>query len=126
MIRTIKVNNFNKGFYMSWFVTAQAYFTSTTTLKDDKKTYFKAEKKTRSTNINPPLAINASFIEGNNLELSIDIPESSEIKGSPFSNNILGPNGEEVGVSWIFCAEDASDEDYNDVYVALCCWKHKG
>lgn len=120
------VDDFPKGYYMSWFVATQMENTGTITLFDENYTYFKAEKKNKSTDIEPPLAIGADFIKGNNLKLKIDIPASSNIKGVPNLNNISSDNGRIVGHSFLLSIEDWTDEDYNDVYVALTCWKNKG
>ena len=113
-----------KGYFMSWFVTTQSSAEITVTLKDDSKTYFAASKQ--SIDIDPPLAISYSTIYGNNLKLIVDIPKSSQILGSPHSNDITTDNGTVVGKEFNLCLEDFTDKDYNDVAISIIAWKSKG
>jgi hypothetical protein len=113
-----------KGYFMSWFVTTQAAFRITVTLKDDKKTYFSNTKQ--STDIDPPLAYGYDYISGENLKIIVDIPQSKQILGSPHSNDITTDNGIVVGKEFNLCLEDSTDNDYNDVAISIVAWKNKG
>lgn len=113
-----------KGYFMSWFVTTQAAFKVTVTLKDSAKQYFSEPKQ--STNIDPPLACGYSTIYGDSLKIVIDIPQSSAILGGPHSNDITTEDGTVVGKEFNLCLEDSKDKDYNDVAVSIVAWKSKG
>lgn len=114
-----------KGYYMSWFITTQAAFKVTVELKDDSgKLYFSEHKE--CTNIDPPLAIGYGTIAGNNLKISVDIPRSKQILGTPHSNDIMTDDGNIVGKEFNLCIEDSDDKDYNDVAISITAWKSKG
>ncbi|KAA6328749.1 hypothetical protein EZS27_022385 [termite gut metagenome] len=112
------------GNYISWFVTTQASFAVTVTLKDDVKQYFTKTKQSR--NIEPPLALDAAVVAGSNLQMIVDIPSSTAILGTPHSNDILTDKGDIVGKEYTICLEDEKDQDYNDVAISIIAWKKKG
>lgn len=120
---TIQLGAFDKGEYLSWFVTTQAAYEVTITLKDDSKTYFTGKKK--SMNIAPPLAIGNDVYTGNNLRLEISIPESDDIKTLPTMSAIISDTGKICGHNFICCGEDWNDADYNDFYINIVGWKSK-
>lgn len=120
---TISLGEFEKGEYLSWFVTTQASYEVTMTLKDDKKTYFKGTKK--ELNIAPPLAVGNAAYTGSNLRLEISIPESEDIKVIPSMTSIITNTGKVVGHSFTGCGEDWNDADYNDFYINVVGWKSK-
>lgn len=113
-----------KGYFMSWFVTTQAAFKITVTLKDNSKTYFSASKQ--STNIAPPLSCSYDTICGDDLKITVDIPQSRQIFGGPHSNDITTDDGTVVGKEFNLCLEDSDDKDYNDVAISIIAWKSKG
>ena len=120
---TIQLGAFDKGEYLSWFVTTQAAYEVTITLKDDSKTYFTGKKKT--IDIVPPLAIGNDVYTGNNLRLEISIPESDDIKTLPTMSAIITDTGKICGHNFICCGEDWNDADYNDFYINIVGWKSK-
>lgn len=120
---TIQLEAFEKGEYLSWFVTTQAAYEVIVTLKDDQKTYFTGKKK--SVNIEPPLAVGNSQYTGKNLVLEISIPQSEDIKAIPTMTTMITSTGKVVGQSFTCCGEDWKDEDYNDFYVSVVGWKKK-
>ncbi len=109
---------------MSWFVTTQAAFKVTVTLKDSSREYFSKSKQ--NTNIDPPLACSYSTVYGDNLKITVDIPQSSQILGGPHSNDITTDDGTVVGKEFNLCLEDSGDKDYNDVAISIIAWKSKG
>lgn len=124
-IRTFNIDSFPKGYYMSWFVTTQATFLVKVKLFDDSKVYFEKEKQ--SPDINPPLAEGADTIAGNNLKITIEEPESKELKSSIISYNIpTADTASIVGHGYNIFIEDKDDNDYNDVSISLIAWKTKG
>jgi len=124
--RTIKLTNIKPGTYMSWFATTQACFKNTMTLKDDKKTYFKATRQ--STNIEPPMAQGSARYVGKDLTLIIDIPQAKEEDLKVFLNTftLLTPAGDEAGYSFTVCGEDYIDNDFNDFYLTVMAWNSEG
>lgn len=120
---TIQLEAFEPGEYLSWFVTTQAAYEVTVTLKDDKKTYFTGKKK--SVKIEPPLAIGTGQYTGKNLVLEISIPESDNIVAIPSMSTMITTTGKVVGQSFTCCGEDWKDDDYNDFYVSVVGWKKK-
>ncbi|MEA3427856.1 MAG: hypothetical protein U9Q84_01270 [Thermodesulfobacteriota bacterium] len=85
--QTYVVPNFTKGLFMVWNMFTQAAFDICVTLKDDSTTYVDHKCKA-GRDIDPPLAGGHSFIEGDNLKIVVDIPQSSEIKSYINSYNI--------------------------------------
>lgn len=122
--KTFNIDSFPQGYFMSWFVTTQAAFAITASLSDSSGTYFSGTKT--SININPPLAQGAANVGGTNLALNINIPQSAEILNSINSYNITNPSGSIVGYGYNICIEDGTDNDFNDVNIALVAWKSKG
>lgn len=120
---TIRLDAFDKGEYLSWFVTTQAAFDVTVELKDDSKSYFRNHKGTLD--IAPPLAVGSDVYTGNNLRVEISIPESDDIKTLPTMTAIITNTGKIVGHNFICCGEDWNDADYNDFYINIVGWKSK-
>lgn len=120
---TIQLGAFDKGEYLSWFVTTQAAYMVTVTLRDDSNIYFSDSKGTMD--IAPPLAVGNGVYTGNNLRLEISIPESDDIKTLPTMSAIITNTGQIVGHNFICCGEDWNDADYNDFYINIVGWKSK-
>lgn len=120
---TIRLDAFDKGEYLSWFVTTQAAYDVTVELKDDSKSYFRNNKGTMD--IAPPLAVGNDVYTGNNLRVEISIPESDDIKTLPTMTAIITNTGKIVGHNFICCGEDWNDADYNDFYINIVGWKSK-
>lgn len=119
----IDLEAFNKGEYLSWFVTTQAAYNITVTLQDDKKTYFSNSKDTVA--IEPPLAVGTHPYIGSNLYIEISIPQFKDIKAIPAMSQIITNTGKVVGQSFTCCGEDWVDGDYNDFYISVVGWKKK-
>ena len=122
--KDFNISSFPQGYYMSWFVTTQAAFAVTVTLADTSGVYFANTRQ--STEINPPLALGASTINGSSLQLTVDIPESDNILNSINSYNITRADGSIVGFGFNISIEDSSDMDFNDVNISLVAWVTKG
>ncbi len=122
--KVFNIDSFPQGYYMSWFVTTQAAFAITVSLSDSSGTYFSATKQ--SENINPPLALGASTVNGASLILTVNIPESPQILNSINSYNITRADGSTVGFGFNISIEDSDDNDFNDANISLVAWKTKG
>lgn len=123
MERSVKVQ-IPKGYYMSWFVTTQTSNCVTVKLADSKKTYFNESRQ--NTKISPPLAMNADFVSGDDLTITITINNAEHILGTPHLNDILTDEGIIVGKEFTMCVEDWKDKDYNDVAISIIGWKGVG
>ena len=117
-----------KNAYISWFVTTQNALPTKVVLKDDNgKEYFSAKKQNYlNTSIDPPLALGATIFTGSKLTLTIDVDTKYELKGKPTLIDITDDNGNIVGKSFDLAVEDYTDNDYNDIYVNIVGWTHKG
>ncbi|ACF13137.1 conserved hypothetical protein [Chloroherpeton thalassium ATCC 35110] len=122
--KTFHIDSFQKGYFMSWFVTTQAAFLVKAKLYDSSKVYFEAQKQ--SVNIEPPLSTGYGTIMGNSLCLDIDEPQSANLDSSINTYNITTDTGAIVGYGYNICIEDQNDRDYNDVSISLVAWKHRG
>lgn len=122
--KTFSIDSFPSGSFMSWFVTTQAAFTVHAKLYDSKTTYFEGSRT--STNISPPLNQGFSDILGSNVKISIDVPQSNDLKSSINTYNITNDSGAIVGYGYNICIEDSGDADYNDISISLIAWKSKG
>lgn len=121
---TIKLDSFETGEYLSWFVTTQAAYNVHVLLKDDSNPAYIDNSKS-TTNIEPPLAVGTRRYTGKNLVLEISIPQSDDIKVIPSMSTIITDSGKIVGHSFTCCGEDWVDGDFNDFYINLVGWKSK-
>lgn len=122
--KTIPLNLLTKGYYMSWFMGTQAAFNICVTLKDDTRTYVSNQCR-KSTTFG---VMDEGFEEivGSNMEIIVDIDSSHNIL--VVNHPVVVPNvqGLTVAQGYVLCFEDASDQDFNDLYVSLMAWKGKG
>ena len=116
--KEFRVANFEKGRYLTWHVASQSKKELKVTLRDDQQDYFASKKNKGNSNLEE-LAFGGSHIKGNDLTIVIDIPESDEIKGTPYLNTTLKENGDLVGYTWLLTIEEAHDDDYNDLTIVL-------
>lgn len=120
---TIRLDEFETGEYLSWFVTTQAAYKVTVTLKDDKNVYFSEDKE--SIAIKPPLSVGSEVYAGKNLVLEVSIPQSEDVRVLPSMNTMITDTGKILGHALTCCGEDWTDNDYNDFYINLVGWKSK-
>ena len=113
-----------KDYYMSWCVTTQADNTIKVKLYDSVSVYVNGSR--RSIDIMPPLAINASNVNGEHLRLYIESSGIHKLKSNLVSYNLTAKNGAAVGIIYDICIEDYIDDDYNDVCVTIIAWKNRG
>lgn len=125
--RTLYLEGFQKGQFLSWFITTQAANKITVRLYDDKKEYFNKSKQ--STNIAPPLSEGYSMIAGDNLKIDI-LAEPAEKVEAWFNNMKItsATSGKTVGEYFVLAGEDQinGDEDYNDICISLTAWNKNG
>ena len=119
--KTYSIAGITPGMYMSWFVTTQATNRITVKLFDDTKVYFESGKQ--SIDIDPPLALGADYVAGNNLKMTVTSSGNNEIKSWHNTSDISTADGGQAGRVFVFAGEDYIDSDYNDVYVSISAWK---
>jgi hypothetical protein len=107
-----------------WFVTTQTQNKVIVRLYDSGKTYFEASKQ--SENINPPLSIGSQVLAKGDLRINIKVEVNTNLVFTQNSYDIKTDRGVVVGKGWDLCADDGTDDDYNDVSVSLVAWKSKG
>lgn len=120
-----KLPEIKAGMFMCWNVCTQTSAKHTITLKDKTgKSYFVYTKDNTSASYQF-LGQGNSDVKGE-LILTVDCPESAELKQSIDANTITDSSGGTVGHGYEFCIEDWTDEDYNDVYIDIVAWSKKG
>jgi len=122
--KTFNIDSFPTGYYMSWIVSTQAAFLVKAQLFDSQTVYFNNSKQSRD--IAPPLAQGASIVQGQNIKLTIEEPQSNNLDSSINAYSITTHTGAIVGYGYNICIEDENDNDYNDVCISLVAWKSKG
>lgn len=125
--KTLRLEGFLQGQFMSWFMTTQAANKISVRLYDSKKEYVSASKQ--STSITPPLSVGSGDIAGNNLTLEIKA-ENAEKLEAWFNNMKIcsASSGIAVGNFFVLAGEDqvGGDEDYNDICISITAWNTKG
>ena len=117
---TIRLEAFEKGENLTWFVATQAAYKMAITLRDDKQTYFSVEKP--EGNMKPVTGEYKEY-KGKNLVLEISIPASDDIKAMPSVTDLIDKGGKVVGHNLICYGEDWVDNDYDDFYINVVGWK---
>ncbi len=121
--------NIKANDYILWHVCSRTASMATIVLKDDKKTYFTANK-TNDSVVLQWLAQNAdTYTGGANLRIEIELKGDKEnwnIKQSINSYNITDQQAKIVGCGYGFCVEDWEDNDYGDYCINVVAWpRHK-
>lgn len=120
-----KLSEIKNGMFICWSVCTQTSAKHTITLKDKSgKVYFSYSKNNTNSSYQF-LGEGHSDVLGE-LILTVDCPESRELKQSIGTHGITDSKAGIVGFSYEFCIEDWTDEDYNDVYINVVAWIKKG
>jgi hypothetical protein len=121
---TVQLPLIPTGWYMSWDMYTQAAFKICVTLQDSKTTY--VNNQCRQQQAFGVLAQGFQPVQGNNLNLIINIPQSSAISTIVTVNAVQVPSG--LIVAWLYTIliEDGIDTDYNDLYVTIAAWAKNG
>ena len=86
-----------KGYNLSWYVCSQCYYTGTIKLYDDTgKVYFTCSKTSGGTSYQSLAQGHVDFT-GNELYLSVEIPQSTEIRQSITANSVTDAHAVKVG-----------------------------
>lgn len=113
-----------QGTFMLWAWTTQSANTFNLTLKDSATVYI---NNVARTSVNPlPVNAGGSVVNGTGLALTINCPQSSSLKCLTASDNIVDPALGAVSTTYTVIAEDAGDNDYNDIWFTVTFWKSKG
>ena len=124
-VTTLYLENIQPNDIMYWSATSQCYNEFDITLRDNDKIYFNVNKRGNNPELTN-LTNGFAFYEGaGDLRLEIIFYNGGEIvKTANVSGNMLDPESKTVGTSYTYCLEDATDNDYNDAYVAVIAWRN--
>lgn len=111
---------FPQGWSMVWDMYTQSAAVIKVLLKDNSGTTYVSAS--RSGGVDPPLAHGHQKINGTGLQLTVTIPVAG-FKEQINTYVIYDKNSAPAGYGFDLVAEDWVDEDYNDLYVSLVCWK---
>ncbi|MGQ4573232.1 hypothetical protein ACUIJP_04010 [Leuconostoc pseudomesenteroides] len=116
--------NIPAGYFGLVTMTTQAGFEIEVSIVDTKtgKSLFHAVRKSN----NPNPVITAQFLPSNdNPELIINVKESAHLDVRYDEMNVTDENGLLLSQNYVFVAEDATDKDYNDLYLAVAAWRYR-
>ncbi len=116
---------FNKNQIMFWSWTTQAANNVCVTLKDSATTYINNVCR-QNQNPLPAPTPGSSAIAGSNLQLTVNVPNSTALIPSLASGNVIDTNGNVIGEYFNVAIEDGSDGDFNDIWVSLVAWNTGG
>jgi hypothetical protein len=125
--KTVSAPNFSAGMFMAWNIYTQTSQLAQVTLHDSSTTYVNASKQRSS--ITPPLSIVNSTINGNNMGIKIDEPHAQgDISISIYTYPVVTDLGgiARYGLDLVMEDAHAVDHDYNDLFINLIAWNHKG
>ncbi|MBR1693706.1 MAG: hypothetical protein IJ711_13185 [Lachnospiraceae bacterium] len=124
--KTLILDGFKKGQYMSWFITTQAGNKIKVKLYDEAGNVY-LEGSKQSTNIDPPLGQGSAFIKAEKVKIDIESVNANKLETWHNTSYISSATtGKQVGISFLLAGEDYDDEDYNDVYISICAWDKAG
>lgn len=123
---TFELEQFQKGYFLSWSVSTQCWNTVSVTLKVGNTIYFSNRKNGHSTDLQIISQGSRNHDRDGTPVLTITIDEASTLKQSFTSGAINNQRAHKVGYVYNFCIEDSTDDDYNDVYVNIVGWVKKG
>ncbi len=117
---------FAQGNYIYWNWTTQAANQVIVRLQDSKQVYINNASRQSTNPLVPTPISGGSVMAGNDLSLTIDIPNSSTLVPILTVSNVQGP-GSQTGIQVFNIAiEDGTDKDYNDVWFSIVGWNKKG
>lgn len=122
--KTIPLELVPQGWYMSWFMGTQAAFNICVTLSDSAQTY--VNNQCRQSTSFGILAQGFSRVGGTNMQLQVNIASSDNIL--VVNQPIVVPNVQGIAIAqgYTLAFEDASDQDFNDLYISILAWKSVG
>ena len=121
-MKTISLGNIPQGWFMSWLVTTQAGYNICVTLKDSAKVYVDNVCRQNLQPL-PPLSQGFLQVAGSGLTLTVEASQSGglQVVNQPFS--VPDKQGNIVGQGYTILMEDATDADFNDVFVSIVAWR---
>jgi hypothetical protein len=124
--KSYPVSNFSKGMYMFWTITGQTAANITVTITDDSgTTYVTCSRNGQRNPVNPAPSMGYIQLKGNNV--MVNVTDSAGITGAAQQNStVFTPNGPAAGYTYSLALEDATDNDFNDVWVSLAAWLANG
>lgn len=123
---TFELEQFPKGYFLSWTVSTQCWNSVTVSLKVGNVEYFCKSKNSHSTDLQVVAQGNRTHDQNSTPILTVTVNEATTLKQSITSGAINDQRARKVGYVYDFCIEDSTDNDYNDVYVNIVGWMKKG
>lgn len=126
--KTYNVSEIKQGYFVCWNVCTQTWNACSVKLADEKGNQYFSYSKPFERNGNLKfLGQGYADCKGSKLTLTVTCEtDTGEIKHSINSYNITNDSAATIGHGYNLCIEDASDGDYNDVYIDLVAWEKKG
>lgn len=122
--KTISLPNIPQGWYMAWNMYTQAGNQIIITLADSSATY--VNRAARASSSFGSLSSGFQQVAGTGLTLTIEVPAAASIKTVLQPSAVPAPNGNTVGQGYVVLLEDATDDDYNDLYISIMAWRTRG
>lgn len=123
---TFELEQFDKGYYLSWEILTQCMFKVEVTLKAGNTVYFSAKKDNPKVDLQKITFDSIDHTCKETPILTITVPQAKELKQSLSSNAINDQCARKVGYVYSICIEDQTDDDFNDVYINIVGWAKKG
>lgn len=119
-----QILNIPAGYFGLVTMTTQAGFEIEVSIVDAKTGNSLFHEVRKSTNPNP--VITAQFLPANdNPELIIRVEESAHLDVRYDEMNVTDEKGLLLSQNYVFVAEDATDKDYNDLYLSVAAWRYR-
>jgi hypothetical protein len=123
---TYKVPNFTEGMFMMYFITSQTSASVSVTVQDSNGNVYATFNGNGNTN--PMANPTQGFIQLKGSSITVTVTDSEGTDAAAINTySINNPqNGEPVGFGYALATEDATDNDFNDVWVSLTAWNAQG
>lgn len=104
-------------------MTTQAAFKINAAIADDNNTYFNESRQSTEA---IPVISKSFYINGENIVLTIDVPQSFRLDVRMNVMDIKNESGVLISRTISIVAEDSYDYDYNDLLLTISAWRSEG
>lgn len=113
-----------QGWFFTWYMAAMTGFQDRVILQDSSTTYVDATSPGGSGNVSLLAQGNGKVI-GTGLTLTVESPDAKPIQVAVTPATVFSPSGsgQMIAAGYTLCYEDASDNDFNDVFVSIMAWQ---
>ena len=124
--KTYTLSEIKGGQFMCWTICAQAAYTYTITLKNTQGHVYATYRKSSGSQSLTLVGHGSADVITDTVLIQVDCDQAETLDQSINSFNITDAQGKSVGCGYNICVEDSNDADYNDIYINIVAWKHKG